>query len=197
MKQYLLFAPIAFLILMGTSQQVQAQYQQGDVLINGGLSVGLLGYNWSGYNRVGAVPAITANVEYSLDNRIAVGPYIGYFGRNYRWKATGKSHQHRFSAFAFGARGTVHATELVNDWFNIMIDENILDLYGSAQLGYEVYSWNYDDDLNPDFYPRSSGNLNLGLIIGARYTINQKLSGYLELGRGTFSLATFGLTFRL
>lgn len=198
MKKFTLIALTLLLSFMGISQQAHAQYQQGDVLINGGLSLGLLGYGWGGYTRAGGLPALTVNVEYSLDDRFAVGPYIGYFSRTYKQSWSGGSYKHGFSAFAFGARGTAHATDLINEWFDASIDENKLDIYGSAQLGYEIYTWNYDDDLNDDFYPKSStGGINLGLILGARYNFNEQVGAYFEFGRGTFGLATLGASFRL
>lgn len=198
MKKYALIALVAVLSLVGHT--AQAQYQKGDMLFNAGFSMGLLGYGF-GYGNASGFPALTANLEYSLDDRFAVGPYLGYFGRrydyNYNWGFGSGNYEHRLSVIAFGARGTFHATSSLNEWFNWNIDESKFDLYAAALLGYEVHSWNYDDDLD-DYNPsHNSGRVILGPVVGARYNFNPQIGAFFETGRGTFGLATLGVSVRL
>lgn len=195
MKKYALLALVAILSLVG--QTAQAQYQRGDMLFNGGISMGLLGYGF-GYGSASGFPALTVNLEYSLDDRFAVGPYLGYFGRTYKGNFGGRPYEDKFSVFAFGGRGVFHATSSLNEWFNWNIDENKFDIYGAVLLGYEVFTWNYDEDVYGSFTPtNSSGRVILGPVIGARYNFNNQIGAFFETGRGTFGVATLGVSVRL
>ncbi len=193
MKKFALIAIVAVLSMVGHT--AQAQYQRGDMLFNGGISMGLLGYGF-GYGSHSGFPALTASLEYSLDDRFAVGPYLGYFSRtyNYNWGLGNGNYKNRISVVAFGARGTFHATSSLNEWFNWSIDENKFDIYGSVLLGFEVHSWNYDDDLDNYDPNHSAGRLILGPVIGARYMFNDQIGAFFETGRGTFGIATLGVS---
>lgn len=168
-----------------------AQYSKGDLTANAGISFGLIGYGFGyGSSSIG-FPAISANVEYSLDDRFAFGPYLGYFARTYR----AASYKNGFSVVSFGGRGTFHATSSLNDWLSLSIDEDKWDLYGTLILGYEVYSWNYDSAWGDnDLYDSSSGGLVFGPVVGARYHFNNKIGAYFEGGRGAFGWGTLGVS---
>lgn len=175
-----------------------AQYRQGEVMVNGGISLGLLGYGYGTHS--GGFPPLTVNVEYSIDDRLAFGPFIGFFSRTYKSigydRVTGARYPTTsgFSSFAFGARGTYHGTSLINELFDISIDEDRFDIYATGLIGYEIYSWDYDQYAMTD---NKSGRFILGPVLGGRYHFNEQFSTFLEIGRGTFGFATLGASIRL
>lgn len=192
------FVQIALLCgAMLTAFSANAQYSKGDLNLNAGFAFGLLGYSYQG-NHSGFLP-LTANLEYSLDDRFAVGPYLGYFSRTYKYNnGWGNDHySDRLSVLSFGVRGTLHATSIVNDLLDTSINEEKFDLYGSLLLGYEVYSWNYDDAWG-EFEPtnQKAGRAIFGPVLGVRYHFNPKIGAYFEGGRGTFGVGTLGVTFK-
>jgi hypothetical protein len=185
-----LAAVALFCGILMTSFSAHAQYNQGDLTFNAGLSFGLIGYGYGTHS--GGFPPISANLEYSLDDRFAIGPYIGYFSRSYN-----NSYWTGFSVFNFGARGTFHATPQINEWFDSSIDESKIDIYGTLLLGYQVYSWKYDESWVGPGINQKSGGLVLGPVLGIRYNFNPKIGAYFEGGRGTFGVGTLGVSVRL
>ncbi|WP_040398341.1 hypothetical protein, partial [Cesiribacter andamanensis] len=158
-----------FCAILMMAYGANAQYNRGDLTFNAGFSFGLIGYGWGYGSHSGGFVPLTANLEYSLDDRFAIGPYVGYFSRSYK----SASYTDRFSVVSFGARGTFHATPQINEWFDSSIDESKIDIYGTLLLGYEIYSWNYDDAWGNDYiYNHSSGRFILGPVLGIRYNFN-------------------------
>lgn len=177
--------------LFMTTLSANAQYSKGDLTANAGLSFGLIGYGFGYGSSTLGFPPLILNVEYSIDDRFAVGPYLGYFSRTYR----SGSYRDRFSAFSFGGRGTFHASSSLNDWFDWNIDESKWDLYASAVLGFQVYSWNYDDAYTFT-HSNSSGGFVLGPIVGARYFVNPNFGVFAETGRGALGAFTLGASMK-
>ncbi|MBW3545389.1 MAG: hypothetical protein KY428_07285, partial [Bacteroidetes bacterium] len=70
--------------------------------------------------------------------------------------------------------------------------------YGTVSLGFEVHSWDFDDDFDESFRPHYYNNrIILGPVVGARYNFNPQIGAFFETGRGTFGLATLGVSVRL
>lgn len=185
---------IVYLLLL--SGAAQAQYAKGDVLINPGISLGGYGYGYGNvYGNYTGAPALSVNAEYNVTDQIGVGAYVGYQSRAY--KVLG--YTNRWSAFGFGARGVFHASKVLNDALGSSINEEKLDIYGGLSLGYETYSWRYDDGfgVNRFGYNDSAGGLVLGGILGVRYMFSPNIGAFAELGRGAFGVFTLGATFKL
>ncbi|WP_225000008.1 hypothetical protein [Cesiribacter sp. SM1] len=186
---------IALLILAAglcmTTLSANAQYRKGDLTGNAGLSFGLIGYGFGYGSSTLGFPPLTVNVEYSIDDRFAVGPYLGYFSRTYR----SGSYRDGFSVFSFGGRGSFHATSSLNEWFNWNIDESKWDIYAAAVLGFEVYSWNYDEDYLVDI-DNSGGGIVIGPVIGGRYFFNPNFGVFAETGRGALGAFTLGASMK-
>ena len=184
----LLVCLIAGLFVMSPS--AHAQYRQGDMLLSGGLAAGVIGY---GMYNVG-FPPVTANLEYSVDDRFAFGPYIGFFTVNYKtYHAKANS-----TVFSIGARGTFHATSSLNEWFNWSIDENKWDIYATGILGFDIQSGRVTTYNNATLEPiegKDNGfRFAVGPVIGGRYFFSPKLSVYAESGRGAVGLFTIGVS---
>lgn len=189
-KQFLLLA----FVMLGFTSAAFAQYAKGDVVINGGLSLGLIGYNWNLYAHSSGFLPVTASVEYSLDNRFSVGPYLGYYGKSYKYM---DGYKDKFTALAFGARGTFHASSFLNEHLNWNINEAKWDLYGSLMLGIETYRWKVDGEYQGVNYYSNSTEIDLAPVLGARYYISPAFGTFLELGRGSFGYFTLGASARL
>ncbi len=188
MKKFTVCMLVLGMCCLGTA--ANAQYTRGDLTASAGFSFGLIGYGFGYGSSTFGFPALSASVEYSLDDRFAVGPYLGYFSRTYR----SGTYKHGFSVINFGARGTFHATSSLNEWLDLSIDESRWDIYGTVLLGYEVYSWNYDSAFDDDLYDNSTGRLIFGPVVGARYFFNPNLGVYFEAGRGTFGVGSLGIS---
>jgi hypothetical protein len=184
----------AFVLLFIGGFSAQAQYEKGDLLVNPGIS--FLGYGY-GYGYYGGgysgLPALSASVEYNITDNIAVGGYGGFVSRSYKYSG----YKDRWTNIGFGARGIFHATEVLNDALSTGIDSEKWDIYGGLSLGYELYTWSYDDNSIYKGNAYSSGAFVLGGILGTRYMFSPNLGVYGELGRGAFGALTLGVTFKL
>ncbi len=58
-------------------------FEKGDISVNAGFSIGVIGYSFTGYGSSGFPLPVTANVEYALTDRIGVAPYLGFLSRSY------------------------------------------------------------------------------------------------------------------
>jgi hypothetical protein len=185
---------IALFITYFIAQPAKAQmYDKGDISVNAGISFGAIGFGgyggrFGGYS--GFLP-LSANVEYSINDKFAVGPYLGFYSRSY------KNYDYRFTALAFGARGTFHATDVINDVLDANIDAEKIDIYGSALLGLENFSSKWDDRLFGNDYNDNYTKARFGLVAGVRYMFTPNIGGFFELGRGALGYSTLGITFKL
>jgi hypothetical protein len=174
------------------SSSAQAQYAKGDITANLGISLGVLGYGTYGAfgnNYSGFLPLSVA-VEYSVTDAFAVGGYAGYYSRSYKYS----TYRDRWSTYSFGARGTYHATPILNDLLDASIPEDKWDIYGTLLLGYDVYSYSWGDDRLRGDYDYNNGNFRLGTVLGTRYFFNPKFGAFVELGRGAHGILTLGIS---
>jgi hypothetical protein len=167
------------------SKKGQTSYGPGSRLFNAGAAFGLIGYGY-GANYRGLFP-VTANVEFSLNDKIALGPYVGFFSRRYNFTTDA-----RLTVMSFGGRGTIHASGLINELVDGNIDGEVLDIYVTLIAGFEVIDWKYDGSSTGSY------NNNVGFIVGPtvgiRYYLKPKIGLFLEGGRGAFGFATLGLS---
>ena len=179
------------------SFSARAQYAKGDITANLGISLGVIGYGGYGYyngGTTGSLP-LSANVEYSINDQFAIGGYLGYYSRSYKYTWNGNNYRDRWSITSLGVRGSYHATPLLNDLLDANMSEEKWDIYASLLLGYEVYSWK--NGYEGTGFVRdnaSSGAVDFGTVIGARYFFNPKFGAFAELGRGSFGLLTVGVS---
>jgi len=172
--------------------QGKLAYEKGDFVINAGISFGLIGYGYGYYgSRSFSVP-LTATVDYGATDEFSFGGFIGYYGTSYG----PKGNRYGFRNFSFGAQGTFHATAIMNEAFDMDIDEKKVDYYVRLMLGYETFSWTYNGKSYSDFYydNQTSGRLVFAPVLGVRYMFNPNLGVYVEGGRGTYGYLTLGLS---
>jgi hypothetical protein len=181
---------ISLIIVFAFAGSAYSQYNKGDVTVNAGLSVGLIGYGFGYYGGASGFVPLYANVEFSITPQWSVGPYIGYYGRSY------SDGDLRFMALSFGGRGVFHASEFLNDKLNTSINEDKLDLYAAVHLGAEIVTWRYPDNIADGFYSNST-RIIVGPVIGIRYLFSPNFGAFLETGRGAFGIATLGITFKI
>ena len=176
-------------IVCGVLSTSNAQYQKGDWTANAGFSFGLIGYGYGYYGSSSGFLPISLNVEYSVNETFAVGPYVGMYSRSYG------SGDYRFRAMSFGARGTFHANEFLNENLNMSINTEKVDIYASLILGVESYSWKYADNISNGYYANGSRFI-FGPTLGIRYMFAPKFGAFFEAGRGAFGYGTIGITGR-
>lgn len=187
MKTRILLIAFALMSAMNASY---AQYEKGDLAVNAGISFGLIGYGYGYYSDGRGMPPLSVNVEYSTNNMLAFGPYLGIYTRSYG------GGDFRFTAMSFGARGTFHASEFLNDKAGMDINTEKLDIYGTVLLGFERYTWKYADHIADGYYS-SGSRVIFGPVLGIKYFFTPAFGVYFEGGRGAFGYGTLGVSAKL
>jgi hypothetical protein len=170
MKKLLLLA--SFICLFAVSSQ--AQYQKGDFILSAGVG---LGYYYAGGT------TLQLNGEYFVMDKLSIGGYFGYTTWNYGFFGD----DYKYNFIDFGVRGSYHFSELFG------INNENLDIYGGAQLGYLVSS--FSGPGGTTFNDVYGGGVRGGIHAGARYFFTPKFGAYGELGVGFTPLA-LGVTFK-
>lgn len=192
MKKFYYFL-ISGLLLFSSPAVAQVFEGKGDLSVNAGLSLGVIGYGFGYYGSSGFPIPLTVNVDYGVHEMISVGPYLGYLRRSYGLAGD----RYSFTSLAFGVQGVFHATPFLNETIGMDIDEEKVDFYGKVILGYETYNWRYNGESYNSWYYNDSGRTVFGPVLGVRYMFNPNFGGYAEGGRGTFGWLTLGLSFKL
>ena len=167
-------------------------YEQGDKIFQVGLGLGRTvrsyNYGWAGgYYGVGA--ALNAAAEFGIHEYFSVGVYGG-FGR-YGFRVI---ENYSINAIALGVRGSFHYVALANEALDLGMNEEKLDLYVSVLLGGEIISTTYANEFNrfnDGFF------IDFGTVLGGRYLLNDRLAVFTELGYGSLSAWTIGVSFHL
>ncbi|MEJ8803272.1 hypothetical protein [Pontibacter sp. H249] len=183
-----IFALLALvLVLAGQSAFAQKKaYEQGDYILNAGVSLGYYGYGYVGSRSGGFLP-LTASLEKGIHEHISVGPYVGYAS----WKYKGSGYNYSWNFTSVGVRGTFHAVSLLNETLDMSINENKIDLYGTLMAGLEFRSFSGDEFLE-DY--ANETNFFVGPVLGAKYKFNDKIGSFIEGGRGAFGYSTLGVS---
>lgn len=181
---------ITTIVLVVASILSNAQYQKGNVTVNAGFSIGLIGYSYGYYSGASGFVPIFANVEYSVNEIFAVGPYVGFYTRSY------VNGDFKFTSISLGARGTAHLSGWLNEKLDMGINEETVDLYAALHLGFESVSWKYRDESIPGYYANSSRGI-FGPVLGVRYMFAPNFGAFFETGRGAFGWASLGVSLRL
>jgi hypothetical protein len=149
-----------------TSTNANAQYKQGDNLLNVGIGLGVI--------NLGGLP-IGASFEHGFTKEISAGGFVDYLSYN----AGYLTYKYNWHVIYFGARGSYHFNELLS------LDNDKIDIYGGAGVGYAIYGTS--DNLVAG-YSGYSNRLFLNLHAGGRYYFSNNLGGFAELGYGVSTL---------
>lgn len=180
---------LVMISLSGSLFSQNQVFEKGDILINGGLSLGYYGYGFAG-NRSGFTIPVTVSAEFGITEDISVGPYLGFA----RWRYDYLNENYSWRFLTLGGRGTYHFTRLLNELTDGDLDEGKLDLYASILLGAEIRTYSGPDGF---FSDDTDVVVRLGPVVGVRYYLNPRLGFYFEGGRGTFGYLNFGITVRI
>ena len=178
------------LLLFSSPATAQVFEGKGDISLNAGISLGVIGYGYGFYGPASFAVPLTVNLEYGVHELFSVGPYLGYFRRSY-------GDFYSFSSLAFGAQGVFHASPFLNENLDMGINEEKVDFYAKVILGYQVYSWRYKGESLNDGYYSGSGSAIFSPVLGARYMFKPNFGGFVEAGRGAFGVLTLGLSLKL
>lgn len=190
-KNYLLVLIISLLSLSTTVHGQNAAFRQGEISVNPGLSLGVIGYGYGYYGSVGFALPVVVSVNYGVTENISAGAYLGYMGRSYG----PAGFQDRLTVVSFGAQGAFHASAFLNEHLDLGIDADKWDLYARVIAGIETRRWS--NEAGGSSYYSNGFGLRLGPTLGARYFFQPNLGVYVEGGRGTYGLLTLGLSLRL
>ncbi|MES2733675.1 MAG: hypothetical protein V4714_18160 [Bacteroidota bacterium] len=161
-------------------------FEKGDVLLSPGISFGELGYGGLSGTSSGLL-ALSASLEFSINDKFAVGPYVGFSAGRYAY-AYGTYKDYSRTSIGFGGKFTFHATGVFNDAFGWSIPEKV-DLFSSAYLGLRTVNYTNAYRGN-ELYPT------LGVTVGGRYFFTPNIGAFVELGYGVFGVASTGLSFK-
>ncbi|MBS0001078.1 MAG: outer membrane beta-barrel protein [Cyclobacteriaceae bacterium] len=170
---------LLFIVLVTSTSLVKAQFNPYTDKTNM-LTVGI---GFSGWG----IP-LFGRFEAPVMDNITVGGGISYQG--YSETYTGVKWRH--SIIGLTVRGSYHFNELIelpDEW----------DLYAGLGLGYYFWNTDYDGPAVPfDYSGSGAGGFSLGIHVGGRYFVSDKIGINLEFGGGTvLSGGTLGVTFLL
>lgn len=189
-KVYFLF----FFILLLFINPVFSQnaFHKGNVLVDAGISIGVFGYGFGARHAAGFPVPLTAAVEYGLSDVIGIGPYAGYLHQ--RVELVGSSSS--FTTMAFGGQAVFHVSTFLNEQMELTIDEEKVDLYAKAIVGYERYGQRINGQRIERQFLAESGKPVFGAVAGARYMLNPTIGAFAEAGRGIFGWLNMGVSLR-
>lgn len=168
-KLNILFLLIAGL-LIGTQSFAQYAPDKGTKLLNVGIGLG----NYGGYGFGGGGLTLGGSFEVGVIPNLTVGGVASF-----------RSFSNVGSSYSIGARGSYHFNQLLK------LGDEKWDLYAGAGLIYRGFSFK-DSFLGST---SSSGVVDLGLHVGARYFFAENIGGFLETGLGLAPLQ-LGVTFK-
>ncbi len=191
MKKLVLFVfgLVGSLFLADPAQAQQNAFEQGDKIINVGISLGGYRSGYVGTRSTGMIP-LSVSFEKGINDKFSVGGYAGYASWNYG----SAGYKYGWSYTSIGARGSFHYLPWLNESLDLGLDQEKIDLYVTAIVGLEFQrltgEWRGLDYNNQT-------RLFIGPVLGVRYMFNPKLGGFFEAGRGALGYGNLGLAIRL
>jgi hypothetical protein len=167
-------------------------YNEGDKIIQAGVTFGYYGYGFAGTRSL-SIPPLTASLELGIHEYISVGPYLGYASWNYDWLSYG---DYSYNILSVGGRGSFHYLPLLNEALDADFNLEKLDFYVTLLMGLEFRNFSS----SVEGFPASYGNgtqFRFGPFLGVRYKFNENIGVYFEGGANAFGYGTFGVSFHL
>jgi hypothetical protein len=201
MKTFKSYFIASILLFTGTITSAQS-LTEGDNLINISFGLGNL-VRPQGFTTV--IPPTVFQYERALSSKITFGGYLGYSASYFEDEGTFTSiyspypteyQQYRWNAknILFGIKGTYHLGEELNT-------SKKLDPYVGLSLGYNattVVLKQLEGTFNqePVLSPAPTSHVMVGIFIGVRYYVNEKVSFFGEFGYST-AVLQLGISFKV
>lgn len=180
------YRSLIFILLVINGGISNAQFEEGDILFNAGISLGTYGwyhYNWPGYSYVYS-PAFQASLERGFHQYVGIGVIGGYHARYYRYNPD-KKYFHRHNYLSFGGYASFHYTPLAEEVLEMVLSD--VDLYASFVIRLEIdtYTYSYYDSYG---ILQNSSNVGsriwAGPVLGGRYYFTDHLALFGEISYG-------------
>jgi hypothetical protein len=160
-------------------------FDEGDIVISAGLGVGSTLYSYGTYST--SMPLLFASGDYCLredlgPGNLGIGAIVGY--TSFKVDYVLDAYDYRVNTFIFGARGTYHFTDLVDN----------LDLYGGITIGAKIGTDNYNGPSGNTL--NTTSGFMPELFAGARYYFTDNIGVMGELAYGIYVLKV-GISFKL
>lgn len=153
-----------------------------------GIGLGGLGGFYGSSN----LPVLSAGMDFGIDKMFSAGGRIGYtsssFESPYFIGITRSLYRWKYTYITIAGRGSYHYP----------IENKNLDLYGGADLGYNIVSAKYDGDSSGRvFASGASGSyMFFGVHVGGRYYFSENFAAFGELGYG-YGILNVGISLKL
>lgn len=176
MKRTILLATFTFISCIICMAQ-NGGFAKGNKLLNIGIGVN------SYYS--GGIP-FGASFEVGVSDNISFGGNIDYLSNTYNYG----TYSWKFTALYIGLRCSYHVNELLN------IENEKIDLYGGATLGYRSFKWKNGYDDSYDLSGSYGNSIYLGAYVGGKYYFSNKVGAFAELGAIGSTNARVGIGFK-
>jgi hypothetical protein len=132
--------------------------------------------------------------DYSFDNHWALGAYYGFFNATYTDSYGSEAYESHIKSNFGGIRLTFHFADVFNNTFGEVINVKKWDFYSTASLGWYSFRWNVASKYTQkqDFSDGSFGSASL--ILGAKWIPHPKIGIFVEAGKGTVGIISFGVS---
>lgn len=189
-KFYIILLSVFLFFSAPAYAQKQIPFQQGKVLVDAGLSLGVFGYGTGARHLAGFPVPLTASLEYGLSNMVGIGPYAGYLHQRVEMPGYTSS----FTTMALGGQLVLHLSGLLKENTDLAIEEEKVDLYVKVLGGYERYGERVNGQRIERQYLAESGKPVVGAVAGARYMFNPSVGAFAEAGAGIFGWVNLGVS---
>jgi len=168
-------------LLCGTLFAGPLTHEQGDVVLQGGVGFGMLGW----YGSV-VIPPVSAAIEYGFHDVISAGPTVAYGQTRDYYGYSYYGWEYSYTYTAVGVRACFHPLSFP-DFPEFPLSDKI-DLYGGGVVGAVLVSYTVEEPIgymgDPIRY-QTRGNYPLfGAFVGGRYYFVPHLAAVLEMGAG-------------
>ncbi|MBK7366962.1 MAG: porin family protein [Candidatus Eisenbacteria bacterium] len=124
----------------------------------------------NGFYGTGGSPLLGVSAEYGVNENFSVGGVLGHASSKDTYVVLGETFETKYGYTIIAARGSYHLTDLV--------DNERLDLYAGASLGYNKVSVTESARGYGDYVSVGASYMLYGVHAGARYWFNDKVAGF-------------------
>lgn len=189
-KVYIILLSVFLFFSAPAYAQEQVPFQQGNVLVDAGLTLGVFGYGLGTRHLAGFPVPLTASMEYGLTNVVGIGPYAGYLHQKVEYVGGSSS----FTTMALGGQLVLHLSGLLKENTDLAFDEEKVDLYVKVLGGYERYGERVNGQRIERQFLAETGKPVVGAVAGARYMFNPSVGAFAEGGAGIFGWVNLGVS---